>query len=119
MDNHELGELFTAHTTLVTDRYGELMAWFDKVNQQRNHPGFTFTYHYHEYQGQVQNPYSYTQFMEHYHRKYDKVKGSMKLEHEAGKEVYIDFAGKKLNITNKETGELIPVEVFVALLPNG
>jgi len=118
MDNHELGKLFTAHTTLVTDRYGELMAWFDKVNQQRNHPGFTFTYHYHEYQGQVQNPYSYTQFMEHYHRKYDKVKGSMKLEHEAGKEVYIDFAGKKLHITNKETGERIPVEVFVALLPN-
>ena len=42
----------------------------------------------------------------------------MKLEHEAGKEVYIDFAGKKLHIINKETGELIPVEVFVAILPN-
>jgi len=42
----------------------------------------------------------------------------MKLEHEAGKEVYIDFAGKKLHITDKETGELIPVEVFIAILPN-
>jgi transposase len=118
MDAHKLGELFTAHTTLVTDRYGELMTWFDQINQQRNHPGFTFTYHYQEYKEQVQNPYSYTQFMEHYHRKYNKVKGSMKLEHEAGKEVYIDFAGKKLHIINKETGELIEVEVFVALLPN-
>ncbi|QGY44721.1 IS21 family transposase [Maribellus comscasis] len=118
MDPHQLGELFTAHTTLITNRYDELMAWFDKVNQQRNHPGFTFMYHYQEYQGQVSNPYSYTQFMEHYHRKYDQVKGSMKLEHEAGREMYIDFAGKKLHIINKETGELIPVEVFVALLPN-
>jgi hypothetical protein len=42
----------------------------------------------------------------------------MKLEHQAGKELFIDFAGKKLHITDKETGELIPVEVFVAILPN-
>ena len=70
MDPHRLDELFTAHTTLITDRYDELMDWFDKVNQQRNHLGFTFMYHYQEYQGQVSNPYSYTQFMEHYHRKY-------------------------------------------------
>ncbi len=42
----------------------------------------------------------------------------MKLEHEAGKEVYIDFAGKKLHITDKETGEQVPVEVFIAILPN-
>lgn len=118
MDNQKLGELFTAHTTLVSERFNELMRWFDKVNQQRNHPGFTFTFHYQEYRDHVRDPYSYTQFMEYYHRKYDKVKGSMKLEHEAGKEVYIDFAGKKLHITNKETGELIPVEVFVAILPN-
>ena len=74
MAPHELEELFTAHTTLITERYGELMTWFDKVNQQRNHPGFTFMFHYQEYRNQVSNPYSYTQFMEHYHRKYDQVK---------------------------------------------
>ena len=117
-ENHQLEELFTSHTTLITDRFDELMTWFDRINQQRNHPGFTFYFHYNEYRNNVSNPYGYTQFMEHYHRKFDKVKGSMKLEHEAGKEVYIDFAGKKLHIIDKETGELIPVEVFVALLPN-
>ncbi len=118
MDSGKLSELFTAHTTIINDRYNELMKWFDKVNRARNHPGFTFLYHYLEYRKQVQTPYSYTQFMEHYHRKYDKLKGSMKLEHEAGKEVYIDFAGKKLHITDKATGELVPVEVFIAILPN-
>jgi len=55
--------------------------------------------------------------MKHYKPKYAKIKGSMKLDHEAGKEVYIDYAGKKLHIVDEETGELIPVEVFVALLP--
>jgi transposase len=118
MERGSLGELFTAHTTIINERFDELMKWFDKVNQARNHPGFTFQYHYLEYRSQASNPYGYTQFMEHYHRKYDKVRGSMKLDHEAGKEVYIDFAGKKLHITDKTTGELLPVEVFVAILPN-
>ena len=79
MDQPALGELFTAHTTLINDRFDELMGWFELMNHQRNHPGFTFIYHYQEYCRQVSNPYSYTQFMEHYHRKYDHVKGSMKL----------------------------------------
>ena len=38
----------------------------------------------------------------------------MKLEHEAGHEVYIDFAGKKLEIVDRETGEIKKVEVFVS-----
>lgn len=118
MNNNQLRELFTAHTTIKNDRFEQLTLYFDKVNKSRNHPGFTFQFHYNEYKEEVTNPYSYTQFMEHYKRKYAKIKGSMKLEHEAGKEVYIDYAGKKLHIVDKETGELIPVEVFVALLPN-
>lgn len=118
MENGKLQELFTAHTTIKNERYNELMVYFDKVNQGRNHPGFTFQFHYNEYKQQSLKPYSYTQFLEHYKRKYSKIKGSMKLEHEAGKEVYIDYAGKKLQIIDKQTGELISVEVFVAILPN-
>ncbi|MDA3853235.1 MAG: IS21 family transposase [Bacteroidales bacterium] len=118
MENAQLEELFTSHTTINNSRYEKLMLYFDKVNESRNHPGFTFHYHYNEYKEEVDNPYSYTQFMEHYKRKHASIRGSMKLEHEAGKEVYIDYAGKKLHIANKETGELIPVEVFIALLPN-
>ena len=41
-----LDELFTAHTTVKNDRYNQLMVYFDRINQQRNHPGFTFSYHY-------------------------------------------------------------------------
>lgn len=117
-DNAALTDLFPSHTTINNDRFNELMGYFEQINQSRNHPGFTFLYHYNEYNKQVKTPYSYTQFMEHYRRKYAKVKGSMKLEHEAGKEVFIDFAGSKLHITDKHTGELIPVEVFVCILPS-
>jgi len=116
--DHELRELFPSKTTIDNARYDALMQFFEKVNEARNHPGFTFQYHYQEYIKETTNPYSYTQFMEHYHRKYDKIKGSMKLEHEAGKEVFIDYAGKHLYLTDRDTGELVPVEVFVAILPN-
>ena len=117
-DYAALTELFPSHTTINNERFNFLMLYFEKVNQSRNHPGFTFLYHYNEYKLQAKEPYSYTQFMEHYRRKYAKIKGSMKLEHEAGKEVFINFAGSKLHITDKESGELIPVEVFVSILPN-
>jgi transposase len=118
MDNATLRDLFPSHTTIVNERYNELMLHFEGVNKARNCTGFTFLYHYNVYKQQSQNPYSYTQYMEHYRRKYAKLKGSMKLEHEAGKEMFIDFAGKRLHIVDATTGELIPVEVFVAILPN-
>ena len=117
-DNAGLEALFPSHTTVDNERYNELMLYFEGVNKARNHPGFTFLYHYQEYVQAAKNPYGYTQFLEHYWRKYAKVKGSMKLEHDPGKELFIDFCGKKLHIVEKDTGELIPVEVFVAILPN-
>jgi len=113
-----LADLFPASSTIQNPRYNDLISYFEKVNRARNHPGFTFLYHHQEYLCTYPNGYSYTQFMEHYNRQYQHVKGSLKLEHEAGKEVYVDFAGKKLHITDKETGELLPVEVFIAILPN-
>ncbi len=118
LDNSSLQEQFPSRTTIDNDRFDALMRYFEKINQARNHPGFTFQYHYREYRNQSAEPYRYTQFMEHYNRKYGKEKGSMKLEHEAGHEVFIDFAGKTLHIIDKSTGELIPVEVFIAILPN-
>lgn len=117
LDAAALSELFTSHTTVDTVRHNELMLYLEQANQSRTHPGFTFQHHYQQYFGQARDPYSYTQFLEHYRRKYPREKGSMKLDHVAGEEMYIDFAGKKLHLVNRETGELIPVEVFVSILP--
>jgi transposase len=38
------------------------------------------------------------------------------MDHKAGEKLYVDFAGDKLEIINEQTGELKPVEVFVAIL---
>jgi transposase len=118
LDTAGLEILFPSHTTITNQRYDELMYYFEGMNKARNHPGFTFLYHYQEYTQRAKEPYGYTQFMEHYRRKYAKIKGSMKLEHDPGKEMFIDYAGKKLHIVDKATGEIVPVEVFVGILPN-
>lgn len=118
LDNAKLEVLFPITTTIKNDRYDQLMRFFEKVNKAREHPGFTFQYHHQLYKDEHPDGYSYTQFMEHYHRQFKKVKGSVKLDHQAGHEVFIDFAGKKLHITDKETGEQVPAEVFVAILPH-
>ena len=41
----------------------------------------------------------------------------MHLEHKAGDKVFIDFAGRKLSLVDRSTGEICEVEVFVAILP--
>jgi transposase len=41
----------------------------------------------------------------------------MHLEHKAGEKLFVDFAGKKLYLTSPVTGEVTPVEFFVAILP--
>ncbi len=74
-DTPALSELFTSHTTVDTSRHNELMLYFEGINKARTHPGFTFLYHYQQYFLQVQDPYSYTQFLEHYRRKYPREKG--------------------------------------------
>ncbi len=37
-------------------------------------------------------------------------------DHKAGDKLYVYFAGVKLNLMDKETGEATDVEVFVAIL---
>jgi transposase len=113
----KLKEIFPSRTTIKNDRFNALMRYFEQGKAARNHPGFTFPHHYEEYRLLVDEPYSYTQFMEHYHRKYPRTAGSMKLEHLPGHEVFIDFAGKKIEVIDRDTGEIRMAEVFVAILP--
>jgi transposase len=40
----------------------------------------------------------------------------MHIDHKAGDKVYVDYAGEKLYFVNPQTGEIIYVEVFLAIL---
>lgn len=113
----KLREIFPSRTTIKNERFDALMRYFEQGKAARNHPGFTFLHHYEEYRQLVEDPYGYTQFLEHFHRIYARSAGSMKLEHLPGHEVFIDFAGTKIEVVDKDTGEIRKAEIFVSVLP--
>ena len=39
------------------------------------------------------------------------------LEHKAGDKMYVDYAGDRLELTDRDSGEAVAVEVFVSILP--
>lgn len=117
LNDGKLREIFPSRTTIKNERFDAMMRYFEQGKAARNHPGFTFLHHYEEYRQLVKDSYSYTQFLEHYNRIYTRAAGSMKLEHLPGHEVFIDFAGSKIEVVDRETGEFNKAEVFVSVLP--
>lgn len=61
--------------------------------------------------------YAYTQFCHHLKQQLIAGKPTAILKHHPGEKLFIDFAGDKLSYVDPQTGELIPVNVFVASLP--
>jgi transposase len=45
-----------------------------------------------------------------------KQKLTMRQEHRAGEKMFVDYSGKKLHVVNATTGEVVEVELFVAVL---
>lgn len=45
-----------------------------------------------------------------------RVNPVMHMEHKAGDKLYVNFAGEKISFTDKQSGEIAEVEVFVAIL---
>ena len=113
----ELGELFPICNTTDVDRYGELSAYFPYFKKQMLLPGCTRETLWKEYLQKHPEGYGYTQFNEHFNNWLNKAKISGKLNHKAGEKVFVDYCGKKLQIVDRESGELRDVEVFVGILP--
>jgi transposase len=59
----------------------------------------------------------YSQYCDHLNKYLKNQEISYVFDHKAGDKLMVDFAGKKLYLTDYETGEQIPVEFFVGILP--
>jgi transposase len=60
--------------------------------------------------------YKASQFKYHYQQWLRRSKPVMHIEHIAGDKMYIDYAGEKLHLVDKDTGEITDVEVFISVL---
>ena len=86
------------------------------LHAERRKPSVTLELLHLEYLEQHPNGYRYTQFCELYRRWLKRRGLSMRQVHRAGEKCFVDYAGQKPRLIDPATGEVIEVELFVAVL---
>lgn len=99
------------------ERYAYLSSRFEYIHTELTKTGATLQTLWRDYLTECPQGYRYTQFVHHYRKWNKKAHASGILTHRAGAQLFIDFAGKKLGYTDPQTGQHIPADVFVAMLP--
>ena len=112
----ELATLFEPTIKEVPVRRQALKEEFIKLEKELKKPGSTRMQYWLEYSSNNPEGYSYSRFCVNFQTWLKESNPSLHIEHKAGDKMYIDFAGKKLHIVDKITGEIKDVEVFVSVL---
>jgi transposase len=114
--DHQVEALFAEPDPVSQDRYKALEAMFPYIQSELKRTGVNRWLLWGEYKQKHPDGYSYAHFCAYLRTWMQEQSATMHFEHEPGDRLYIDFAGKKLLIVDKETGELKNVEVYVATL---
>jgi transposase len=118
LDEPVLQGKFQAGTAAYTDNryedFKDLLPWFEKELARKH-----VTRHllWQEYLSSHPQGYRYTQFCYHLNQQLVARQPSAILTHQAGEKLFVDFAGDKLEYIDPQSGEIIPVQVFVGCLP--
>ena len=86
------------------------------IHRELKRDGVTLQLLWEEYAQVHPDGYHYTQFCEIYRQWARRLRPSMRQVHRAGEKTFIDFSGKRPTLVDRRTGELRPVELFVAVL---
>ncbi len=86
------------------------------VHAELKRAGVTLLLLWQEYRAAHPDGVGYSQYCDLYRNWRRRLKPSMRQRHPAGERTYIDYSGKRPSIVNRATGELVPVELFVAVL---
>ena len=82
----------------------------------RRKKGVTLQLLWQEYRGAHPDGYGYSRYCELYRAWAKTLDVTMRFTHKAGEVLYVDYAGETMGVTNPQTGEILPVYVFVAAL---
>ena len=119
LPDQELSKLFHEKSRVKTEseRLGELKSLLPEYCKRLKKKGVTREALHREYLSSHPDGYGRTRFYILIQQYIACSRPIMHLEHKAGDKMFIDFAGDKLSIIDLDTGEIIPVEFFVAILP--
>jgi transposase len=118
LSDTQLESIFsTPQQEAVNDgRKTDLFAFFPDMEKALKRKGETRETQWKQYFSKHPDGYRITQFKEYYNVWSKKVNSSMHQEHKSGDKMYVDYSGDKLSYIDQTTGEIAPVEVFVAIL---
>ncbi|WP_318346943.1 IS21 family transposase [Aquipluma nitroreducens] len=100
----------------ISPRLQKLYEFFPHMERELKRVGVTGQCMWEEYIKKYPGGYQSSQFREHYKLWSQKVNPVMHMNHKAGDKMFVDYAGKKLSVVEKDTGEVSEVEFFVAVL---
>jgi len=112
----EVDCLFKAEPKTVDNRHEELEKQFPGFQMKLTKHGETLQRLWEEYRITRPDGFGYSQFCFHYQVWNNRLDVWMRMEHKAGDKMFVDFAGDKLQLTDRLTGKKKDVETFVAIL---
>ncbi len=115
-DDAQLNRLVNAPSPQA-DKYQHLTDLFPHLERELARTGVTRHQLWMEYRQQHPDGLRYSQFNHRFRQWQGSRKLVMHLEHKAGEQLFVDFAGDKLWLTDERTGQRQAVEFFVAILP--
>ncbi len=112
-----LEELFsTGNTNELSPKLKAVYSFFPFMERELKKTGVTKQLMWEAYNKKHPHGLRVSQFKDHYLRWSKKVSPVMHMTHKSGDKMYIDYAGKTLQIVDKDSGEITEVQFYVAIL---
>lgn len=117
LSDKDLEELFVKpEENPANEKLKTLYSLFPNIDKELKRNGVTIKLLFQEYKNKYPDGVGKSQFSWHFSQWKSRVSPIMRKEHKAGDKLYIDFAGEKLTLIDKQTSDKTQVEVFVAIL---
>lgn len=118
LSDKDLEDLFVKPSDRIplNNKLQHLLSLFPAMDKELKRKGVTRQLLWQTYKEQYPSGLGRSQFNSYFSAWKAQVNPSMRMEHKVGDKLYVDFAGEKLPIIDKKTGEVQDVEVFVAIL---
>lgn len=89
---------------------------YEHVHKELQRPHVNLRLLWTEYKEKTPGGVEYVQFCRLYNTWAAKTKAVMHIERKPGDEMFVDWAGTKMEVIDRETGEIIPAHIFVSAL---
>jgi transposase len=113
IDDAELERRLYPAVVAASQRPGPDCVW---IHRERHRVGVTLELLHHEYLESHPDGLKYTAFCERYREWLTRRGLVMRQVHVAGDKLFVDYSGKKPHIVDPSTGEVVELELFVAVL---